>query len=68
MLLQVKGLIQIIVMFTNEKKLCTFLSSTKHPFEEHEILCTEYCVQYSKKERIESLCFPEGKQIGNYYK
>ena len=37
-LLQVKGLIQIIVKLRAEKSLCTFLSSTKHPFEEHGML------------------------------
>ena len=36
-LLQVKGLIQIILKFRTEKYLCTFLSS-------NTILCTKYCV------------------------
>ena len=31
LLLQVKGLIQVIVEFRTEKKLCTFLSSISHP-------------------------------------
>ena len=42
MKLQVKSLIQITVNFRTEKKLCTFLSSTKHPFQGHEILRTKY--------------------------
>ena len=35
--LQVKGLIQIIVKFKNEKYLCMFLSSNtnEHPLEKH---------------------------------
>ena len=38
-LLQVKGLLQIIVKFRTEKNLCTFLSSTRHPiWEGHKIL------------------------------
>ena len=36
-----KGLIQITDKFSTEKiSPHVFLSSTKHPFEEHEILCT----------------------------
>ena len=42
MLLQVKGLIQINVKFRTEKKLCTFLLSTRHPFQRHEILGIKY--------------------------
>ena len=36
-LLEVKGLIQIIVQFKAERILCTLLSPTKYPFEGHEI-------------------------------
>ena len=36
LLLEVKGLIQIIMKFRAEKILCTFLS-IKHPFQGHEI-------------------------------
>ena len=44
-LLQVKDLIQMIVKFMTEKiYLHISLSSTKHPFEGHDILCTKYCV------------------------
>ena len=43
-LLQVKDLIQMIVKFMTEKILHISLSSTKHPFEGHDILCTKYCV------------------------
>ena len=44
-LLQVKDLIQMIVRFMTEKiYLHISLSSTKHPFEGHDILCTKYCV------------------------
>ena len=32
------------VKFRTGKQLCTFLSSVKHPFEEHEILCFKYRV------------------------
>ena len=40
-LLQMKGLIQITDKFRTEKiSLHVSLSSTKHPFEGHEILCT----------------------------
>ena len=33
---------QIIVKFETENFFCTFLSSTKHPFEGQEILCVKY--------------------------
>ena len=36
LLLPAKRLLQILLGL--KKKLCTFLSSTKHPFEGHEIL------------------------------
>ena len=36
-LLQVKGLIQIIFKFRTENILCIFLSFTKHHFEEQEV-------------------------------
>ena len=39
LLLQVKGLIQVIVEFRTEKKLCTFLSSISHPLRRG----TQYC-------------------------
>ena len=69
MLSQVKGLIQLIVMFRLENNLCTFISSTKHPLEIHKILRTKTILQqYSEKERIESLHFPEGKQFGAFLK
>ena len=42
-LLEVKGLIQIIVKFKAEKNLCTFLS-IKHPFKGHEISITKTIV------------------------
>ena len=35
-------MIQIIVKSRSEKDLRTFLSSTKHPFEGHEVLCSKY--------------------------
>ena len=38
MLLQVKNLIKIITKFRAEKKLCTFVSCTKHPFEAQNIV------------------------------
>ena len=42
LLLQVKVIINsIIVKSKAEKVLCTFVSSTKHPIEGHEILCTK---------------------------
>ena len=58
LLLQVKRLIQNIVKFRTEKKLCTVLSSTKHLFE-----CQKYCTpnivqQCSWKEGIWKFIFP----------
>ena len=41
LLLQVKDLIQIIVTFSVEKVMCTFLLCTRQPFERHKILCGE---------------------------
>ena len=33
-----------------KKNICTFISSTRHPFEEHKILGNKYCVaKYSEK-------------------
>ena len=64
MLLQLEGLIQIIVTFRTEKNICTFLSSTTHPFQGHKILDSKYCVvqQSQKKElKIESLHFLKEK-------
>ena len=40
-LLQVKGLIQIMVKFRAKKILCTLPSPTKHPFKGHKISCTK---------------------------
>ena len=54
---------KIIIKFKTEENLCTFLSSASHPLSgtqnipiEHQV----FCKQNSKKERIESLYFPEG--------
>ena len=53
-LLQVKDLIQMIVKFMTEKiYLHISLSSTKHPFEGHDILCTKYCVAILWKGKLE---------------
>ena len=62
-LLQVKGLIQIIVKFRTEKYFCMFPSSNTNIFlRAHMKYCTLNIIwRYSKKERIESLYFPEGK-------
>ena len=63
-LLQMKGLIQIIAKFRTVKYLCMFLSSNTNILLRgplnivHQILCSS---TYSKKEQIESLYFPEGK-------
>ena len=49
LLLEMKGLIQITDKFRTEKiSLHVSLSSTKHLFEGHEILCT-MCRKYSQK-------------------
>ena len=50
-LLEVKGLIQIIVKFRAEKILCTFLS-IKHPFEGHEISIMKTVVLIKNKRLI----------------
>ena len=64
-LLQMKGLIQIIVKFMTVKYLRMFLSlNTNILLEGHtlnivyQILCSS---TYSRKEQIEILYFPEGK-------
>ena len=36
-----------------KKFICTFLSSTRHPFEGHKILGTKYCVAILKKKKKE---------------
>ena len=56
------GLIQIIVKFRAEKKLCTFLLSFKHlsdtkPFERHEILCKKYHVGKIPLKENKLTCF-----------
>ena len=77
-LLQVKGLIQIIVKFRTEKNICACFY---HPHQMqtfswmwwdmrpwnimHQILRSSI---YSKKGRIDNLYFPEGKQISMFYK
>ena len=64
LLLQVKGLIQVIVEFRTEKKLCTFLSSISHPLRRGAQYChwaPSIVQQYSENHQIESLYFPEGK-------
>ena len=43
LLLEVKGLIQIIVKFRADKNF-VYVSITKHPFEGHEILITKTIV------------------------
>ena len=61
LLLSVKGLIQVNAKFRVEKIMYTFLSHTKHPFEEHKEWCIKTIVlQYSKNGRIESLYLPKG--------
>ena len=40
-MIQVKDLIKIIVKFRAEKVLCSFVSCTKHLFEEHKIINVE---------------------------
>ena len=43
-LIKMKELMKIIVRFMAENILCTFLSSSKHPFEGHEISDTRTIV------------------------
>ena len=76
MLLQVKDLIQIIVKFRTVKNICACFY---HPHQTQtsflmwwgtpqNIVQQILCNSNSKKERIDSLYFPEGKQIGMLYK
>ena len=63
-LLHVKCLIQNYCQVHDWKNLCTFLSSDSHPLRGAQNIATGhkvFCKQYSEKERIESLYFPEGK-------
>ena len=64
-LLQMKGLIQIIVKFRTVKYLRMFLlSNTSILLEGHTLIIVHHILwssTYSRKEQIESLYSPEGK-------
>ena len=59
-----KAWYKIIVKFKTEKNFCTFLLFTSYPLRREQNIATGhqvFCKQYSEKEWIESLYFPEGK-------